>query len=247
MPEEIWPGFHATEERCIWIPDSDAVIIADLHLGYEGVLRLDGVAMPRYQDRIIKQRLECILDRYEPRRVIINGDFKHNFSRNLRQEWREVSDMLSYLAEAHDVILIRGNHDNFLKTIAVRHDVPLTWHYELQDVTITHGHRTEDLPNSQRLLLAHEHPFVKLRDEVGATLSMPCYLSNDDVAILPAFSPIVSGTDVSDAAPRDYLSPLLHDIDVDSFKVTAISDVGLLDFATIGDLKDMHRQRAQNI
>ena len=247
MHEDIWPGFHATEERCIWVPDSDTIVIADLHLGYEGVLRLDGVAMPRYQDHIIHDRLAKILDRFGPRKVIINGDFKHNFSRNLQQEWREVSEMLSFLTDKCDVLIIRGNHDNYLKTIAVRYDVPLTWHYELQGVTITHGHRTEDLPDSQRLLLAHEHPFVKLRDEVGATLSMPCYLYTDEVAILPAFSPIVSGTDVSDASPHDYLSPLLHDINVDSFKVTAISDVGLLDFATIGDLKDIHRQRAQNI
>lgn len=241
MPEGIWPGVYATEERCIWMPEQDAIIIADLHLGYEGVLRMDGVAMPRYQDRVIRRRLERILDRYDPRCIVINGDFKHNFDRNLRQEWREVSDMLSFLSEEREVHLVRGNHDNFLKTIAVRHDVPMTWHQELQDVIITHGHRDEDLPPDGRMLLAHEHPFVKLRDEVGATLSMPCYLYSDEVAVMPSFSPIVSGTDVSDAAPRDYLSPLLHDRDVDAFQVLAVSDVGLLDFATIGDLKQMYR------
>lgn len=240
MPDELWPGVYATEERCIWMPEQDAIVIADLHLGYEGVLRMDGVAMPRYQDRVIRQRLECILDRYDPRCVVVNGDFKHNFSRNLRQEWREVSMMLSFLSRERDVHLVRGNHDNFLKTIAVRHDAPMTWHHSLQGVTVTHGHRDE-VPRDGRLLLAHEHPFVKLRDEVGATLSMPCYLYNDSMAVMPAFSPIVSGTDVSDAAPRDYLSPLLHQMDVDSFQVLAVSDVGLLDFATIGDLKEMHR------
>lgn len=242
MPEEIWPGFHATEERCIWVPSRSAVIIADLHLGYEAVLRMDGVAMPRYQDRVISRRLEHILNRYHPQRIIINGDFKHNFSRNLRQEWREVSAMLSFLSEEREVHLVRGNHDNFLKTIAVRQEVPMSWHHELQGVTITHGHRGDEVPTDGRMLLAHEHPFIKLRDEVGATLSMPCYLYNAQVAIMPAFSPIVAGTDVSDAAPQDYLSPLLHEVDVDTFRVLAVSDVGLLDFGTIADLKEMHRQ-----
>ncbi len=240
MPEELWPDVHATEERCIWMPEQDAVIIADLHLGYEAVLRMDGVAMPRYQDRVISERLEHILDRYDPCCIVINGDFKHNFSRNLRQEWREVNAMLSFLADEHDVHLVRGNHDNFLKTIAVRHDVSMTWRYDMGDVTVTHGHR-DDVPRGDRTLLAHEHPFIKLRDEVGATLSMPCYLYTDDVAVMPAFSPIVSGTDVSDAMPGDYLSPLLHSVDVDAFNVLAISDLGLLDFATIGDLKAMYR------
>ncbi|MFO8132464.1 MAG: metallophosphoesterase [Thermoplasmatota archaeon] len=244
MPDEIWPGVHATEDHCIWMPDHDTVVIADLHLGYEGVLRMDGVAMPRYQDRVIHRRLQRILERYDPRQVVINGDFKHNFSRNLRQEWREVGEMLSFLSGQRDVHLVRGNHDNFLKTIAVRQDVPLTWQYEVGDVTVTHGHRTIDVPPGGRLLLAHEHPFIKLRDEVGATLSMPCYLHTDAIAVMPAFSPIVAGTDVSDAAPHDYLSPLLHEVDVDRFNVTAVSDVGLLDFATIRDLKDMGRQHA---
>ena len=242
MPEELWPGVHATEDHCIWIPDHDTIVIADLHLGYEGVLRMDGVAMPRYQDRVIRRRLQRILERYDPRQVVINGDFKHNFSRNLRQEWREVGEMLSFLSAERDVHLVRGNHDNFLKTIAARHDVPMTWHHTLHDVTIIHGHRTEDVPLDGRLLLAHEHPFIKLRDEVGATLSMPCYLHTDDVAVMPAFSPIVAGTDVSDASPRDYLSPLLHSVAVDRFHVTAVSDVGLLDFATIADLKQMQRR-----
>ena len=60
---------------------------------------------------------------------------------------------------------------------------------------------------------------------------MPCYLH----------------TDVSDASPGDYLSPLLHSVAVDRFHVTAVSDVGLLDVATIAGLKQMHRERAQNI
>ncbi len=39
----------------------------------------------------------------------------------------------------------------------------------------------------------------------------------------------------------------LHTVDVDRFHVLAVSDVGLLDFATIADLKQMQGQRAQNI
>ncbi|NIA10168.1 MAG: phosphoesterase [Nitrospiraceae bacterium] len=231
---EIWDGIFATNDYCLNIPEERSVIIADLHLGYEGVLCMEGVAMPRYQGKVIMERLDNIMKRYGPEKVIVNGDFKHNFGRNLEQEWREVSNMLKFLCRESEVVLIRGNHDNFLKTIASKFGVPIMDEYEVAGATISHGHRRIE---GKRIIIAHEHPSIKLRDEVGATISLPCYLFSDEIIVMPAFSPLASGTDVSSADAGDYLSPVLRGCDMDKFKVLAISEVGLLDFSTVGDIR----------
>jgi len=231
---EIWDGVLATENYCLYIPVQNAVVIADLHLGYEGVLRMEGVAMPRYQEKVIMEQLASIIEKYEPGKVIVNGDFKHNFGRNLRQEWHEVSNVLKFLCRKRDVVLIRGNHDNFLKTIASKFDVTMADKYDMNGVTIEHGHKYVE---GKRMIIAHEHPSIKLRDKVGATISLPCYLYSDEIIVMPAFSPLASGTDVSSADAGDYLSPTLKKRNMDEFKVLAISDAGLLDFSTLGKLK----------
>ncbi|MEA2054000.1 MAG: metallophosphoesterase [Candidatus Thermoplasmatota archaeon] len=233
---EIWNGIFVTDDYCIYVPDEQTVIIADLHLGYEGVLRLQGVAIPKYQEKIIMERLKHIITKYEPETVIVNGDFKHEFGRNLRQEWREVSEVLSFLSEGRKVVLIRGNHDNFLKTIASKFGMTIKWRYDLHGIAIAHGHRSME---EKKMIIAHEHPSIHLRDRVGAMLSLPCYLISDEIIVMPAFSPLASGTDVSSADADDYLSPILRNLNVDinKFKVLAISDIGLLDFSTIEKLK----------
>ncbi|HDS59140.1 MAG TPA: metallophosphoesterase [Thermoplasmatales archaeon] len=239
--QELWPGWLATSERCLYVPGEETVVVADLHLGYEGVLRLEGVAMPRYQGDRIMQRLQRILDRYRPRRVVVNGDFKHEFGKNLQMEWREVGAALDFLSRRAEVVLVRGNHDNFLKTIAARFEVPVVEEHRMGEVTIAHGHRP--VAGEGRVLLAHEHPVVRLRDEVGALLTLPCYLYDREVAVMPAFSPLASGTDVSTAEREDLLSPLLRSRGLDSLRVVAVSGLGLLDFSTVAGLSRASHRR----
>ena len=137
---EVWDNIFVSQLYCLYIEEQNAVIIADLHLGYEGVLRSQGVMIPDYQKRVIKERLEKIIKKYEPDSIIINGDFKHEFGKNLRQEWREAKEMLEFLLQKSKVILIKGNHDNFLKTIASKFDVPVKMQVEMEGIVIAHGH-----------------------------------------------------------------------------------------------------------
>ncbi|KAA0004546.1 MAG: metallophosphoesterase [Thermoplasmata archaeon] len=237
---EIWDGLIATDRYCIYMPEENTVIISDLHLGYEGVLRMEGVAMPRYQEKVIIEKLENIIEEYDPEKIIVNGDFKHNFGRNLRQEWQEVGNVLNTLRRKREVILIRGNHDNFLKTIASKFDVRMVNKYDMGSIVFAHGHRDFE---GDKKVIAHEHPSIKLRDKVGATISLPCYLFSDEIIVMPAFSPLASGTDVSSADADDYLSPILKRHNVDKFRVLAISDAGLLDFSTVGNMKKANCHR----
>lgn len=232
----LWDNVIATTDYCLHLPKHNTIIIADLHLGLEGVLRLDGVSIPQYQEKIITNRLNTIIDKYQPENIIVNGDFKHEFGKNLRQEWREVGKLLQHLSEEHTVILIRGNHDNYLKTIASKHNVPMKMSHTIDDILITHGHKKITHPKT---IIAHEHPFIRLRDAVGAMLSLPCFLVSDDLIVMPAFSPLASGTDMTEAEKQDFLSPQLQRYNVDKLRVVAISEIGLLDFCDLKHIKKM--------
>lgn len=239
---EVGENVYLTNDHCLLLKNHDTVIIADLHLGYEGVLQREGVSIPRYQKSVILQRLETILQKYRPRRIIVNGDFKHNFSKNLQQEWQEVKDVLSFLSSKTMVSLIRGNHDNYLATIASYCNVPLSWEEQIEDMRITHGHRCIN-DDSTFLIIAHEHPSLHMRDDVGALVKLPCFLVSQDVVVLPAFSPLAMGTDVVSADQSDFLSPVLQRKNVEDFRLFAVSEIGLLDFATVRELRRVNNRR----
>lgn len=211
----------------------DVAIVADLHIGYEGVLQREGAMIPKYQKEILKERLNKIVEEYEPSLLIINGDFKHEFGKNLRQEWRETIEILEFLISKTKVILIRGNHDNFLRTIANKLNVRMMEHFEINEIKIFHGHKEM---KGKKILMAHEHPSLHLRDKVGALVKLPCFITNGDITVLPALSPLAMGTDVSSASNNEYLSPILRNANIDDFDIYAISDE-LLYFSKIGKIK----------
>lgn len=218
-----------------FIPSKKIAIVADLHIGYEGVLQREGVMVPKYQKEVLIERLGKIIEIYKPAKLIINGDFKHEFGKNLRQEWREANEILNYLAGETDILLIRGNHDNFLKTIASKLSVPVVEEYETEGIKIVHGHKKVERGN-KTLIIAHEHPSLALRDAIGASVKIPCFMASKEIIVLPALSPLATGTDVvSDTS--SYLSPILKEENVDDFEIYVISHDELLHFSKIGELK----------
>ena len=77
---------------------------------------------------------------------------------------------------------------------------------------------------------------MKLRDALGATISVPAFLVAERVIVLPAFSPLALGVNV---ASYPYLSPILNGIDVDEARVIGIDEKeGLLEFGRVAALQE---------
>lgn len=230
---EVLPGIHVTRDYALWLERERTLAISDLHLGYEGALQEAGVAIPRRQKGVMLERLARLLRAYRPERIIVNGDFKHEFSRNLEDEWKDVQDVLDFLHERTTPVLVRGNHDNYLMQILTKKGLDLLRKYELGGFTFVHGH--DDPGVSGPLVLGHEHPAVKLRDPLGAVISVPAFVVARDVILLPAFSPLALGVDVME---RPKMSPLLRSRDLSDARVIAIDEAtGLLDFGRVADLE----------
>jgi hypothetical protein len=220
--------------------DDEVLVVSDLHLGLEGVLHMQGVAVPRYQRGIIVPRLETLIKHYNPERLIVNGDFKHNFSRNLEQEWRESAQVLRMLRDRTSVTLVKGNHDNYLDTMAQSLGIQVQPRVELERFALAHGH--EDFDSQGRIaVVGHEHPSLVLRDEVGARVSMPCFLVSDEALALPAFSPLSAGTDVTSSITGrgEHFTPMFERIDTAKLRVWGVGEGEVLDFRTLGQLREL--------
>ncbi|MEM1576445.1 MAG: metallophosphoesterase [Archaeoglobaceae archaeon] len=177
-------------------------IIADLHLGLENAMQNVGIAIPRMQIAEIIDKVSLILNKYEIERLIIAGDLKHEFGQNLPYEWDDVRAFLDSIDV--DVSVVRGNHDNFLSSILSEYSIELREYDRIGDYYVVHGHNDFGF---DKVILAHEHPAIKFR-RGGAIYSYPCFLVVDKTKfVVPAFSPLVAGSDVLQG---EFLSPILR-------------------------------------
>lgn len=226
-------GVSATRFYAAYLEEHRTAVISDLHLGYEGALHDQGISIPRRQKETMLKRMGALLEDLQPRYLVVAGDFKHEFSRPIREEWNEVLDVLDFLRGKTEVVLVRGNHDNFLRNILNRKGMELHREFRVGEFRIVHGHETFDLEGIT--IMGHEHPSLKLKDEIGATVSISCFLALPNLVVLPAFSPLAYGTDIF---KRPYLSPILNQVDMAEARVVGVDDdVGLLDFQRMGDIR----------
>jgi uncharacterized protein len=224
---DIAPGLRICNERCAILQRSEAMVIGDLHLGVEASLEMEGLQLPRAQVETMKRMVSSAAETYRPKRIVVLGDLKHEFSRNLDQEWREVRGMIEHLQSLADVTVVRGNHDNYLANITSRLGVDLVEELEVDGFHLSHGHLINE---GRPLVQGHEHPSVRLFDGVGGYLKLPAFLHlpEQGVLIMPAFSPLAAGNDVNNLTSENMLSPGLKGIDLSRAMAYGCSDIGLL-------------------
>ncbi len=213
----------------IFLKKHKALIISDLHIGYEEYLHSKGVFLPKFQYKLIISRLKRILEKTKPETIVINGDLKHEFGKVLRQEWKEVRNVLSFLQEhCKKIIIVKGNHDIMLKQILNR-NIEIVEHKIFGDVIITHGNKIIN-KKPKVLIIGHDHPAIILRDKDKAE-KFKCFLKGkvkDQLVIVqPSFNPLIEGTNI---ISEKMLSPYLKN--VSDFQVFIVDDKNneVLDF-----------------
>src|SRR3989344_4081205 len=122
----------------------DTLIISDLQIGLESGMQEAGILIPVYQFDDIFDRLKSIVEKVKARRIIINGDLKHEFGSITNQEWRYVLRILDYLLEKMDVVIVKGNHDVVIGPIARKRNVKVVDYYKIDDLLILHGQKVID-------------------------------------------------------------------------------------------------------
>ncbi len=234
---EIFPGGAAL------IEDGNVLVVADLHLGCEASLEYQGISLPRVQSREIQKYLEAMIDSLEPSRVIVAGDLKHNFSRNLSQEWQDVYKFIRMLCGRVPLEVVKGNHDNYLGIILREYGIPMSSETTCSGIRIVHGH--VGTLSRGTTIMGHLHPSIRLKDSTGASIKSQCFLYENEmgVLVLPALSLIASGVDVVGQTSSDRTSPLLSDVGLTSFVPIAFSEAKALRFPKVGELRRIGGER----
>lgn len=219
------------------LTDTNTMVVADLHLGCEAALEYSGISIPRVQTRKVGAYLREVIAAQSPDELVVAGDLKHNFSRNLTQEWSDVAEFVKSFSEIVRLRVVRGNHDNYLGVILADHGINMTTELDVGRFTIVHGHH--DHEKRENLIMGHLHPSITLRDDTGMRVKSQCYLHDPDrdVIILPALSIISPGMDVIGATVPDDMSPLLSDRGLDDFRPIAFSRDSPLVFPSLGSLR----------
>ncbi len=206
MEEITQNDWTLTRYFMLYLEEYETAVMADFHLGFEDVMASRGLSLPRIQKKYILSLLESIFEKYSPKRMVIVGDLKHEFSKNMPQEWDEIEEIIDYITANSELILIRGNHDNYLKTILSRRGLKLHNHYRIGEFLFIHGHKKFNFEGDSVVVMGHEHPSVSIRDEVFAVIKIPCFLVSREIIVLPAVSPYASGNDLTKG---DFISPIL--------------------------------------
>ena len=241
-----------------------AVFVTDYHAGYEAGLRYErGLDVPgRAPER--RRRLLDLLERVVPDRLVFLGDLMHSIGEPGGAERGELEVLFESFPPELDVLVVKGNHDGMIETWLVPdEDVGESGHsttitpprrasshpsitvvpgagIALDDVGVCHGHTwpAPGVLESDVVCLGHEHPCVRLVDEVGGSRVEPAWIRGrldpepfrsrpeyDDIAwidesdsnghgprviVFPAFNELVGGT-WANVEGQAFLSPFLPD------------------------------------
>lgn len=231
---EILPGVRVTNDRCLVIDDGPTVVLGDLHLGYESALEDEGIYIPRINTESIRGALNNILSEYEPKRVVLLGDIKHDFKRSRREAQDEVKKIISMLEEVSDTVIVKGNHDNFLQNILSDMGLMAVDYVDMCGFRMEHGHVDSGV---RPVIIGHEHPSVRIPGEMGGGMKIQCFIhqKEEGLIILPPFSPFSSGNDIT-SDRKNIMAPALSNSDYQDADLYGVSEMGIM---KLGKLRDV--------
>lgn len=180
-------------QRSIYWKETETLILSDLHLGKAAHFRKHGIAIPMDTSIADLNRLEYLIDHYQPKQVIVVGDLVHagiNQEVLLLESFRQQHLQLQF----H---LVKGNHDRLSKQMTslfgIQHHHEF---FEVQEIQFKH-HPTDAADRSSFRISGHIHPGVSLVVPPKRHVRLPCFLVSDHQIILPAFSTF-TGLDSND-------------------------------------------------
>ena len=172
--------FLLLPQKAIFWKEQKILILSDLHLGKVMHFRKSGIALP---NGTLNDELDCLsklIDKYEPRQMIIVGDMfhsAHNAEVSIFDVWRSQF-------EKPEILLIKGNHDimppRFYREMNI----------EVAETVAIHGfafslERRDDFGNF--CFSGHLHPGVRIKGLGKQSIKLPCFHFTSTSCTLPAF------------------------------------------------------------
>lgn len=187
---------HLLPEKAIWIPDHDALLLSDLHLGKVDHFRKHGLAVPQAVGKGDLDVLSSLLERFSIRRCYLLGDLFHS---EYNAEWERFSEWAS-LQQAQ-LFLVEGNHDILPHSLYTESHLLVSPQVALGQLLLTHV-PMDSVPEGGFNIAGHIHPGIRLSGKGRQTLRLPCYFKGKRQLILPAFGSF-TGLHILTPDPQD--------------------------------------------
>ncbi|MCO8268394.1 metallophosphoesterase [Haloferax sp. AB510] len=199
----------SVRERALFLPDADALVLADLHVGRADASAVD---FPLGEGTDLAERLRAYCAEFAPDEVVFAGDVLHRFDHVSERHVAALEALAETCDDAGaDPVFVAGNHDTMLAEVwsGDVHD-----EYRLADGTLVcHGHREPD-GDAERYVVGHDHPTLSIEGRRRpCVLYAPDAYRGGDVLMLPAFTRFAAGVEVNRMRASDFQSPLLTDAD----------------------------------
>jgi putative SbcD/Mre11-related phosphoesterase len=156
-----------------------ALVVSDLHLGWEMLLSQRGVHVPSQTPKIRNMLLKLI-NETKPTRLILLGDVKDAITKVSMEEWKDIPEFFEDIQEKiSEIQVVLGNHDGNLEPLlpeAVK-IVPSSG-ISFGDVGLFHGHAwpAPKLLECRSLVTGHVHPTVAIRDPMGLRITRQVFV-----------------------------------------------------------------------
>ncbi|WP_349316575.1 ligase-associated DNA damage response endonuclease PdeM [Chitinophaga sp. MM2321] len=177
--EQHW---HLLPERAIFWEEEKALILSDLHLGKAAHFRKAGIAVPAGIVQEDLFRLQQLITRFLPARIIIVGDMFHSRENNEVQYFRLWRGQFPHIR----IDLVKGNHD--IMPEDVYGEIGINTHATLTVKGIHFIHEPCGEDNGYRYTFSgHLHPGIIMEGVARQRLRLPCFYFGRHCGILPAF------------------------------------------------------------
>jgi hypothetical protein len=156
-----------------------ALVVSDLHIGWERLLSQRGVHAPSQTPKI-KNMLLKLIKEANPTHLILLGDIKDAITKVSMEEWKDIPEFFEDIQEkVSDIQVVLGNHDGNLEpllpeTIKI---LPSTG-TSFGDVGLFHGHAwpSPELLECRSLVTGHVHPTIAIRDPMGFRMTKQVFV-----------------------------------------------------------------------
>ncbi|MDL5360851.1 metallophosphoesterase [Halalkalicoccus sp. NIPERK01] len=212
-----------------------ALVVSDFHAGIEAALRHENGVEVASRAEKRREHVHRLLAEAGADRLVILGDFMHSIGGPGGAERGEIEVLLESLSVP--VTIVKGNHDGDIESIVENArstrtpgsvpEVTVTPGdgCRLGDVGFVHGHSwpASEVLGARVVCVGHEHPQVRLTDEVGGSRTERVWLrgalarapfgdhvgtwTDTDLIVFPAFNELMGGTWIN--VEGEFLCPFL--------------------------------------
>ena len=182
------------------VPAHDLLIVADLHLEKGSAFAVRGQMLPPYDTASTLIRLEQEIAALNPARVVLLGDSFHDRAAVPRLS-ADDRDRLERMAFGRDWIWLEGNHDKAALEADALH-LPGRVIGEMKVGALRLVHEPEPGDQPERVLgevAGHLHPAARVA-AYGRGVRRPCFVTDGQRIVLPAFGAFTGGLNVRDPA-----------------------------------------------